>query len=338
MGKGARKRREQDTVARFGVTDGSRSSCAWRVWVSGDEVYAAPRKMGGEIKWSFHSDGYWQHGMTKDVRRAVRPNDRARLDGGGGEDEPDTRVPEVGPGWRLALVIVFPDSELCPDAVLRTDERALDPAGVGKAVVVSVLIGDAGVTPLVVVGGSVFCELQRSGGGVVWLTRDVIDFPAQHIEHAQAWMATNASWHLPRELAEQPFGWGMSALPDGQRVTVEMWMEHWEMPDVLPDLSPFEGEVLPWSERPRDVPDDDWSCAWLVCNTGGNARLYLDPRSRCNFESLGVDAGKLHRQYRSGRLDDAWRKIGRGRTMTRIATSDHAAEVGPDVITKPPPY
>src|SRR4051812_1092543 len=65
------------TVLRFAVVspDGRRS-CEWRVWTGSrkptNEVYMAPRSMGGELKLSIHSDGWCQHGLTGGVRASLR--------------------------------------------------------------------------------------------------------------------------------------------------------------------------------------------------------------------------------------------------------------------------
>ncbi|MGI8652525.1 MAG: hypothetical protein ACR2I7_06995 [Geodermatophilaceae bacterium] len=101
---------------------------------------------------------------------------------------------------------------------------------------------------------------------------------------------------------------------------IEMLMERWEVPDVVQPVPHFEGETLPWEDRPSWMPNDNISCAHLVCEPDGTARLYMDQRSRCNPAGLGLDAMKLHKQFSKGRLDSGWTRRRDGLAWTGITT------------------
>jgi hypothetical protein len=80
-------------------------SAVWRIWTQKNEVYVAPRSLGGEIKTSLHASGRW--------RRALRtPLDRHSFLLVTGQ-----RPPEFVNGATLALRIIVAADELTAPGV-----------------------------------------------------------------------------------------------------------------------------------------------------------------------------------------------------------------------------
>jgi len=96
-------------VVRFAVVDDASRplSSIWRVWLHGDDIYAAVRSLAGEFKTSLHVSGRSRHAFATDeaAQRFLQPGrDRATSRW----HRPDPQVP----GGTLLLQIIFPEPAL----------------------------------------------------------------------------------------------------------------------------------------------------------------------------------------------------------------------------------
>ena len=209
------------TVLRFAVVaaDGRRS-CEWRVWTSSskrptDEVYLAPRLMGGELKVSIHSDGWCQHGLTGALRAGVRPDDSHVLE--------RWRLGKAHDGWHVPYQVCFPESQLDVVGPLEEGTRRIASAAPGRAILVSVLVGGPLSSEATVTSGlehAVVGRLDRaSGGSVVLVAIEMNLDDGQLRERLSSW--SGSSWSLPRALSETTFGWVAMAGHGDSRGVIE---------------------------------------------------------------------------------------------------------------------
>ena len=89
---------------RFGVgSPDEYRSAIWRVWVQGNDVYAAARKISALIKFSLHRSGKWRLAWTESSGvKSQRSGERA--------EEKWTRPDPFRPGWTQGPSIIVPHS------------------------------------------------------------------------------------------------------------------------------------------------------------------------------------------------------------------------------------
>ena len=94
----------QKKTFRFGVgSPDEYRSAIWRVWVQGNDVYAAARSMTELVKFSLHRSGNWRFAWTeKSGIKSERSGDRA--------EEKWKRPTPFSPGWTQGPSIIVPNS------------------------------------------------------------------------------------------------------------------------------------------------------------------------------------------------------------------------------------
>jgi hypothetical protein len=155
---------------RLSASDGTHRSADWRVWTSrnADDVYAAARLTGGEIKVSLHQSGSWQHGFTADGNAAGSlPQDQSR------HFRIWQRPAEITPGWTRAVQIILPDAALQARPSSGTPRKPVTEfvaAGAGDATIAELwLESAASPAPPPLAGYQLAGRLSQPGGGTAWV-------------------------------------------------------------------------------------------------------------------------------------------------------------------------
>ncbi len=159
--------RDEQVAYRFLVraADGRRSA-TWRVWTGSrnsrptDDVYVAPRSLGGEVKVSLHRDGQCLYKLTQEANPRARLGDRQAL------QRWAIQEPVSGTAVRLGLRIRFPEDELVPQDGDDVGVAVVDAPPVGSVLMVLVLVSDK---PMDVTTSDleVLAVLERANGGQV---------------------------------------------------------------------------------------------------------------------------------------------------------------------------
>lgn len=316
------------SVTRFVVRaqDGRRSA-EWRVWTGKgnrvtDELYLAPRHRVSDFKYSLHSNGYSQYSFSKAIRDRLRPGDTYAIERW---DRPDT---EVFPGWHAAIVLQFPESELCDSAAPIDDVTVEIPAAPrGQTTFVSLMIGDPGAS---LTGLDLVAVLDRESGGQVAVVHQNLAIDVVRALEIKARQARQVPLVIPGVSQLDPYDWLVHAGRDGTRFVTEFANDHEGADQPLPPLPPFEGEVLRWDEGPADFRHLELACGLLVVPRRGAPKLFVDQRSRCDHSRLGVNARDLCNQARRGAFDSGWGRLSNGDVYTLLSTERVLDEAGID--------
>ena len=136
--------RHQHAIRIVVGTDFGPRSAVWRIWSSGNEIYATPRSIASEVKTSLHSSGIFRQAFTEEAQGQYLAE---------GEDRLWFRwsqPPDFHSGARLLLEVIAPTDELTvPAEEPASQEKAklclVEAALTGGAVALSLLITDPGV-------------------------------------------------------------------------------------------------------------------------------------------------------------------------------------------------
>lgn len=130
------------------VAPDGRRSTTWRVFdgAGKSDIYLQSRPLGQLAKVSLHESGRWRTAfVSPDVAGRYLPEGADRA-----FDQFSPPLEEVAPGWTEAYTVLLPDSELQPYGAEKSKGPVveLDSPGPGRAVMVTLLLGQPGAEPL----------------------------------------------------------------------------------------------------------------------------------------------------------------------------------------------
>ncbi|BDT86444.1 hypothetical protein [Nocardia cyriacigeorgica] len=316
------------------VAPDGRRSAEWRAWTGSgnrvtNELYLAPRRRAGEFKFSLHSNNYAQFGYVDRARDALRPGDRHAI------DRWELQPSPILEGWRAALCLWFPESELreVSGTSLSASAIKVPSAPPGQATAVMAMIGtDAASTD----GLELVGVLDQESGGKVALVHLPIHVDPLLVPALHAREAGRIPLQIPGFARTEPFTWELVPGADGSRLVVEFAPP--ERTETLPPLPPFRGTVLPWTEVPAAfwevIPaqfrDFNLACGILIYGPNNGSRLYVDQHARCDHSTLGIECQRLCDDVDIGQIDQIWKPLPTGELHRIISSRRYLEEAGID--------
>jgi len=312
-----------DQVAyRFVVRAGDgRRSAQWRVWTGSrntkpsDEVYIAPRSLGGEVKVSLHSDGTCLYKLTKEANPRARLDDRHALHRWTIDDEFI-----LGTSVRRGLRLRFPEDELVAGGQDEAGVAVVGASPAGSVLLVWVLVSDEPIE-VAKLGVDVLAVLTRANGGQVAVVACSQPWDSEQFRQQIQRVGTGVGWAAPVASTGDGYAWLFSGGESLYEFTELTSSRHPLATDPVPFL-PFEGKVawLPGSDLPEAIRSREDLCGVVRMTLDGDATLYVDRRARCDHSRLGVNAEEIRQSWASGRSDGVFNTLPDGSRITMLAT------------------
>lgn len=299
--------------------DGRRSA-QWRVWTGSrntrpsNDVYIAPRSLGGESKVSLHRDGSCFYKLTEVA------NPRARL----GDRQAFHRwaIEELMPGTtvRRGLRIRFPEDELVSQEGDNPGVAVVKAPPAGSVLMVLILVSDSPVN-WTTLDLEVLAVLERASGGQVAVVCVSQKWNSAAFAEQVQRVSSGIGWAVPVTRTEDKFGWLFSGSESLYEFTEFSSAQHQISTEPVP-LPPFAGRVewLPDSDLPEGIRSRDDICGVVRLTRSGVSTLYVDRRARCDHSRLGVNAEEIRRSWVTDRSDGAYEVLPDGSRVSMLAT------------------
>jgi hypothetical protein len=293
-------------VLRFAIVDGEgRTSAAWRAWTGSsrpsDEVYLAPRAIGGDLKISVHADGYSQLGPTRTVRDKLFRTDRHAVSrwsidmaaspcmmAGVSFHRSELRKRNLPSG---VVAVEMPADVAGVLLLLATNLTGTFPWGDGlPSRTTTMSLGRRTLPPVT----ALFVPLLTVHPGLEGARLRSLIGP------------TGIPWELPVHWTEKTFGWAVME-DDRFPQLLEIAYDQESPPDFPHSLSEFNGTIEPWENLPIQPSAHIDLCAVIVVRDGdGLASLFINVHSRCKHDQLACQANGVLTNFHEQGPDDGW--------------------------------
>jgi len=300
--------RDDQVAYRFVVRAGDgRCSAQWRVWTGrsrdnkpSDEVYVAPRSLGGEVKVSLHSDGTCLYKLTEKTNPLPRLGDRHALHRWTIED------PIPGTSVRRGLRLRFPADELVAGGQGDAGVAVVGAPPAGSVLLMWVLVSDEPID-VAKLGVDVLAVLTRANGGQVAVVSCSQLWDSEQFRLQIQRVGTGVGWAAPVASTGDGYAWLFSGGESLYEFTEFASSRHQLATDPVL-LPPFKGEVawLPDSDLPEEIRGRDDLCGVVRMTLDGDATLYVDRRARCDHSRLGVNAEEIRQSWTTGGRSDGY--------------------------------
>lgn len=297
-----------------------RSSAEWVVWTGSrnakpsDDVYIAPRSLGGEVKVSLHRDGTCLYKLTDQSNPRARLGDRHALERWTLEE------PFPGTPLRRGLRLQFPENELVAKAAPSPATTVVPAPNASSVLQVSIVVSDAPFD-LSDVALEIFALLDRANGGFVAVVGRSAAWDPEDFARQLARPRVGAGWEAPLVKFENDYGWVFSGEGSLFEFT-EFALSRHAMGEKPATIDPFAGGI-DWigdSDLPAPYKSRDDLCGVVRVWPSGASTLYLDRRARCDHASLGRDAEEIRRSLEISRSDGIYDTLADGSMVSALMT------------------